>query len=73
MKLLPVLIVSGLANLASAAVGGKCVGNLAHPCICLDKDLCKNYVHGTPIETENSGNYPCPADAGNIWGCYIYC
>jgi len=72
MKLLSVLSLAGLTTLVSARVGSTCDGNLAHPCLCLDKGICKN-IGGTPTERDRSGNYPCPTDPGNVWGCYIWC
>ena len=67
------VVFAALAAVASARVGSGCSGDLAHPCICLDKDICKNTVHGTPVERDRKGNYPCPSDPGNVWGCYIWC
>jgi hypothetical protein len=72
MKLLASIVLAGLAASVSAAVGGRCGGRLAHPCLCLDKDICKG-IGGTPTERDQAGAYPCPSDPGNIWGCYIWC
>jgi len=72
MKLLSILSLAGLTTMVSAAVGTGCSGNLAHPCLCLDKGVCKN-IGGTPVERDRSGNFPCPSDPGDVWGCYIWC
>jgi hypothetical protein len=72
MKSAPLLILSALTSLVSARVGYVCTGSLSHPCLCLDNGVCKT-LGGTPIERDNKGNFPCPTDADNIWGCYIYC
>jgi hypothetical protein len=68
MQFLSVLIFAVLTSFTYAAVGGKCSGDdLAHACICLDQNICKRYIHGTPV----SGK--CPNSPNNVLGCYIYC
>ena len=55
-----------------AAVGGYCSGNPDRKCVCLDKGICAG-IEGSPRERNPNGNFPCPSDPGNVWGCYIYC
>ncbi|KAK4035003.1 hypothetical protein C8A01DRAFT_38515 [Parachaetomium inaequale] len=53
-----------------AAVGGRCSGAYDNgQCICLDHNSCGSY--GGHAFEGSAGNYPCPHDAGNIWGCYV--
>ena len=72
MKIHSILVVAGLVAIVSARVGSRCSGNLAHPCLCLDKGECKG-IGGTPAERDKNGNYPCPSDPADVWGCYIWC
>ena len=58
-------------TLALAAVNGRCSGGYNDGlCICLDHDTCTGTYNGYAVEG-SGGNYPCPSDASNIWGCYI--
>ena len=54
-----------------AAVNGRCSGVYNDGvCICLDRGTCTGKYNGLAIEG-SAGSYPCPSDAGNVWGCYI--
>lgn len=72
MKLLSILSLCGLTSVVSAAIGQRCSGSPPRPCLCLDNRVCKG-IGGTPVEKYSGGGFPCPSDASNIWGCYIYC
>jgi hypothetical protein len=71
----PTGIITTLAVLAMpapilAAIGGRCSGTYNDgQCICLTRSSCSSYggfsFEGSP------GNYPCPNDASNVWGCYV--
>lgn len=68
MKLLALL---ALPAPILAAVSGRCSGSYNdNRCICLDKDVCRNRWGGTPVEGVR-GDFPCPNDPSNVWGCYI--
>lgn len=63
-------VVAALAPPILAAIGGRCSGDWGPNCICLDKDACINKWGGTAYSGK-AGNWPCPNDANNIWGCKI--
>ncbi|RYP08940.1 hypothetical protein DL765_008625 [Monosporascus sp. GIB2] len=68
MKLLTLLL---LPAPILAAVGGRCSGSYDdNLCICLDSDACSNQWGGTAVQG-SSGDWPCPNDPDNVWGCYV--
>lgn len=42
MKFFATVVVASLCTLASAAVGGKCVGGTPRPCLCLNRSICSD-------------------------------
>ncbi|KAH6618173.1 hypothetical protein B0J18DRAFT_436700 [Chaetomium sp. MPI-SDFR-AT-0129] len=52
-----------------AAVGGRCSSTWPD-CICLDRNVCESRWGGLAMEGE-PGNWPCPSDPANVWGCII--
>jgi hypothetical protein len=69
MKLasLPVLI--SLPSSILAAIGDPCLNGWTAGCICVDRGVCNSYG-GIAVEGW-SGEYPCPNDPANVWGCYV--
>lgn len=56
---------------AVAIINGRCSGIYNdESCICLDHTACTQTWHGEAIPG-SPGNWPCPHDAGNVWGCKI--
>ena len=54
-----------------AAINGRCSGSYDNGlCICLDKDVCRNRWGGEPYQGR-PGDWPCPNDPANVWGCTI--
>ncbi|ELQ40338.1 hypothetical protein OOU_Y34scaffold00448g38 [Pyricularia oryzae Y34] len=53
-----------------AAVGGRCASNYGANCICLNKNTCRN-TYGGRAEEGSAGNWPCPSDGNDIWGCFV--
>ncbi|KAK4096229.1 hypothetical protein N658DRAFT_459074 [Parathielavia hyrcaniae] len=61
-----------LPSTVLAAVGGPCFGSHRdNKCICLDKTACVNTWGGTAVQG-SPGNWPCPYDADNVWGCRVW-
>lgn len=69
MRSLVTLVFAAVPS-AFAAIGGKCSGDWGANCICLDKGVCANTWNGRP-QQGSAGNWPCPYDADNVWGCYV--
>lgn len=51
------------------AINGRCSSNYSW-CICLDQNVCRNKWGGTPVQG-SPGNWPCPNDPDNVWGCEV--
>ncbi|KAK0745756.1 hypothetical protein B0T18DRAFT_410104 [Schizothecium vesticola] len=69
MKLSLVSAVLLLPTWAAAYVGGPCSGShAANSCICLDKNVCTKTWGGKAVQGR-SGDWPCPNDAADVWGC----
>jgi hypothetical protein len=51
-----------------------CAGdwNSAGDCICINHNVCTNSYGGT-AEEGSPGNYPCPNDGADVWGCVLNC
>ncbi|KAK4119764.1 hypothetical protein N657DRAFT_674725 [Parathielavia appendiculata] len=72
MKLIAVLSAFLLPISVLARIGGPCSGSHHNNrCICLDRNECVNRYGGRAFEG-TPGNYPCPSDPGNVWGCTVY-
>jgi hypothetical protein len=53
------------------AAGGRCSGSWnTKDCICIDHNACVNTYGGRAIQG-SPGNWPCPNDPDNVWGCSI--
>ncbi|KAK4232836.1 hypothetical protein C8A03DRAFT_48411 [Achaetomium macrosporum] len=72
MKTLALLSAFVLPTAVFAAVGGRCSGSWnSDICICLDHNVCTGQYGGNAIQG-SPGNYPCPNDPDNVWGCTVF-
>ncbi|KAK4168400.1 hypothetical protein QBC43DRAFT_297025 [Cladorrhinum sp. PSN259] len=68
MKAIAALSAFLLPTTVFAVVNGRCSGSWDDKwCICLDQNVCRS--QGGVAHQGSPGNYPCPSDADNVWGC----